>query len=203
MVPLSSGRVLVLSPHSDDGELGAGGTISRLIEEESEVYYTSFYTSPILMRECKNSVYSLGIPTENIINFDYEVRKFPENRQKILDDLLRLKDEIRPELVVCPSSYDIHQDHQVVYVETLRAFKTSCSIWGYEHPWNNCLFTTDIFVRLEEHHIEKKIEALKKYTSQAYRQYMAPQYILGLACVRGTQIGHRLAEAFETLRIVL
>ncbi len=202
MRSLNFNKVLVFSPHSDDGELGVGGTVSRMLEEEKEVHYVSFYTSPTLRRECKNATQSLGILPKNIVSLDYTVRHFPEYRQRILDEMIHFRDTISPDLVLCPSSYDVHQDHQIIHVETLRAFKTDCSIWGYEHPWNNFSFTTDIFVRLEEHHIEKKISALGKYTSQAYRPYMTPEYIRSLARVRGLQIKYHLAEAFEMLRVV-
>jgi len=48
---------------------------------------------------------------------------FPENRQKILEDLIKIKKEIKPDLIFVPSFNDIHQDHQVLTQEGLRAFK--------------------------------------------------------------------------------
>ena len=43
----ANNRVLVLAPHTDDGELGCGGTISRMVEEGREVYYAAFSTAAV------------------------------------------------------------------------------------------------------------------------------------------------------------
>ncbi|RLF92368.1 PIG-L family deacetylase, partial [Thermococci archaeon] len=140
-------RILVLSPHTDDGEIGAGGTIARFVEEGKEIYYVAFssceasvpkgFPEDVLKIECKKATSILGINPENVILLEYEVRTFPLHRQEILDDMIALNRQIKPELVLVPSSNDIHQDHQVIYAEALRAFKKNASIWGYEHPWNN------------------------------------------------------------------
>lgn len=85
----------------------------------------------------------------------------------------------------------------------MRAFKKNSSIWGYEHPWNNLTFTTDIFVKLEEKQIKKKVEALKAYKSQDFRTYFDERYIRALAYTRGTQVNFTYAEAFELVRLLV
>jgi len=206
-------KILVLSPHTDDGEIGAGGTIARFVEEEKEIYYVAFssceasvpkeFPEDVLKTECKKATNILGIKPENVILLEYEVRTFPLHRQKILDDMIALNRQIKPELVLVPSSNDMHQDHQVIYAEALRAFKKNASIWGYEHPWNNLTFTTDIFVKLEERHIKKKIEAMKQYESQNFRPYFDEKYIKALAYMRGTQVDYPFAETFELIRLLV
>jgi len=206
-------KILILSPHTDDGEIGAGGTIARFIEEGKEIYYVAFssceasvpagFPGDILKKECKKATGILDIKPENVILMDYEVRMFPLHRQGILDDMIALNKELGPDLILVPSSNDIHQDHQVIYAEALRAFKKNASIWGYEHPWNNLTFTTDIFVKLEERHIMKKIEAMKQYESQNFRPYFDEKYIKALAYVRGAQVNYTFAEAFELIRLLV
>jgi len=206
-------RILVLSPHTDDGEIGAGGTVARFVEEEKEIYYVAFssceasvpkgFPEDVLKIECKKATSILGIKPENVILLEYEVRTFPLHRQEILDDMIALNRQIKPELVLVPSSNDIHQDHQVIYAEALRAFKKNASIWGYEHPWNNLTFTTDIFVKLEERHIKKKIDAMKQYESQNFRPYFDEKYIKALAYMRGTQVDYPFAETFELIRLLV
>ena len=117
--------------------------------------------------------------------------------------MIALNNQIKPDLVLVPSSNDIHQDHHTIYKEALRAFKKISSIWGYEHPWNNLTFTTDIFVRLEEEHVEKKIEAMKQYKSQEFRPYFDEKYIKALAYMRGTQVDYPFAETFELIRLLV
>ncbi len=117
--------------------------------------------------------------------------------------MIDLNKKIKPDLVLIPSSNDTHQDHQTIHQEALRAFKKTSSIWGYEHPWNNLTFTTDIFVRLEERHVKKKIEAMGQYKSQDFRTYFDEKYIKALAYTRGTQVDYSFAETFELLRLLV
>jgi len=205
-------NVLVLAPHTDDGELGAGGTISLLLENNAMVYYVAFSTakesvrdglpSDILKTEVKNATRTLGIKEENLIIFDYQVRQLNFHRQEILEDLIMLRKKVSFDLVLVPSLNDIHQDHLTVAEEGLRAFK-STSVLGYELIWNNLTFNTTCFVKLEERHLLNKISALSKYESQAERNYFSPEFVKSLAKTRGVQIGAPYAEAFEVIRWVM
>lgn len=204
-------RILVLAPHTDDGELGCGATINRMIEEGSEVYYLAFsaceqsvlkeFPSDILITEVKEATQRLGIKPENLILLKYEVRTFNFRRQDILNDMIYYRDLIKPDLVFMPCSNDVHQDHETIYKEGVRAFKF-CSILCYELPWNNFSMTTSMFVNLEIKHIQAKIEALKAYKSQAHRPYANEQFIKSLAITRGTQVQTEYAEAFEIKRVL-
>lgn len=205
-------RILVLAPHTDDGEIGCGGSIARFIEEGKEVYYVAFSTARKSLRsglppntleiEVKAATKVLGIEESHLILFDYEVRMFPKYRQEILENMIKIREKINPDLVLVPSPTDIHQDHQVIANEALRAFK-KITILGYEEPWNNIVFSTKNFIKLEKRHIIKKIEALKCYKSQMHRTYLTEDFVWSLARIRGTQIENEYAEAFEVLRFIL
>lgn len=196
--------VLVLSPHTDDGELGAGGTIARFVEEGREVFCLAFSTAdkPQLHREFRAAMTVLGLPEGNVGVHDFPRRNFPQYRQAILQHLITVQEQYGPDLVLVPSPHDIHQDHQVVTAEALRAFKLA-SVLGYELPWNNLMFETRCFVLLENSHIAKKVEALKCYESQGHRAYLSEGLIWGLAKTRGTQVEAQFAEAFEVLRWIV
>jgi len=206
-------RILVISPHTDDGELGAGGAIARFIEEGREVYFLVFSscaksipegTDPsVIKEECRLATQTLGIPPDRLFMLDYEVRTFPEHRQEILKDLIIFKQKIQPDMVLVTSSNDTHQDHMTIYWETLRAFKKTASIFGYEHPWNNLTFTTDIFIKLKEQHLAKKLEALNNYKSQSDKNYFNEEYLRSLALTRGLNVDWQYAEAFELIRMVM
>jgi LmbE family N-acetylglucosaminyl deacetylase len=205
-------KVLVLAPHTDDGELGAGGSIVKLIESKAEVYYAAFSTAEqsvpagfprdILKTEVKKATLRLGIKEDNLLIYNYEVRKLNYVRQEILEELIRLRKQINPDLVFLPSLNDIHQDHSTIAQEGLRAFKQR-TILGYELIWNNLTFSTSCFVQLQDRHIRQKCEALKEYTSQQHRDYISEEFIRSLAKTRGVQIGSEYAEAFEIIRLVL
>ncbi len=205
-------RILVLAPHTDDGEFGCGGSIARLIEEGKEVYYVAFSTAEdsvpdgfpknILEIEVREATKILGINPNNLIIYKFQVRKLNYVRQEILEELVRMKSKINPDLVFIPSPNDLHQDHYTVAMEGMRAFK-QVSILGYELPWNNITFHTQAFTKLEESHIMRKIEALKAYKSQQNRYYANEDFIRSLAITRGTQISVKYAEAFEVIRWVM
>jgi hypothetical protein len=206
---MSQQKVLVLAPHTDDGELGCGGSIARKIEEGAEVMYVAFsictrslpegWDPMTLAHEVKAATKILGLKEENLVLFDYDVRRFKEFRQDILEELVKLKKRFEPDLVFVPTPSDIHQDHQVISEEGLRAFKNT-SIVGYELPWNNISFNTRSFIKLESRHLDKKIEALKEYKSQKHRTYLNEEFIKSLAITRGVQISTKYAEAFEVIR---
>ena len=205
-------KVFVISPHTDDGELGAGGFISKLIEKKSEVFYVAFSTAEnsvpdylpkdILKSEVKEACKELGIDQKNLFIYDYEVRKLNYHRQEILEELIRLRNIHNPDLILLPTKNDIHQDHSTMFNEGLRAFKSS-TILGYELIWNNLEFSSSAFVELEKKHIEKKIKALTKYKSQSGKHYMQYDFIMSLAKVRGIQSGLEFAESFEVLRWII
>jgi LmbE family N-acetylglucosaminyl deacetylase len=204
-------RVLILAPHTDDGEFGCGGTIARFLEEKAEVRYVAFsiatkslpegFPPDTLAKEVRQATAEIGIPEDGLVLHDFEVRTFPEHRQDILELLIALGEEWEPDAVFMPSLHDVHQDHQVVAAEGLRAFKRT-TVLGYEIPWNNFNFDYQAYIGLEERHVERKVAALGKYESQQHRNYANPDYIWNLARTRGINVNRELAEVFEVYRLV-
>ena len=201
--------ILILAPHTDDGELGCGGFISKAIRQNAHVFYAAFSTadesvpstfpSNQLEIEVKNATKILGIPPQNLFVYKHSVRKLNYVRQEILDEIIGLRELIKPDIVLLPSRNDIHQDHSTITAEGIRAFK-NCSILGYELIWNNLSFSTDYFSVLANEDIHKKIDALAAYKTQEGKSYMQPDFIRSIAKVRGTQINVEYAEAFEVIR---
>jgi len=205
-------RVLLLAPHTDDGEFGCGATLAKFVEQGVQVYYVAFsicetsvpagFPPDILASEVQQATGVLGIDDQHLMVYRYPVRHFPQYRQEILEELIRLRREIGPDLVLVPSSDDVHQDHQIVCDEGVRAFKHA-SILGYELTWNNLSFAALAFVHLEKHHIDTKLESLKQYRSQQHRIYADEEFVRSLCRVRGVQAGVQYAEAFQVIRWVI
>jgi LmbE family N-acetylglucosaminyl deacetylase len=208
-------KALFISPHTDDVELGAGGTLTKLMEKGWEILWVVFSTaesslpegSPpdTLRKEFLDVANSIGLKENNLKIFDFQVRYLSSRRQEILEEMVKMKKEFSPNLVVGPSLDDNHQDHEVVAKETLRAFKDCASIICYELPWNHITFNTQLFVKVKERHIAKKIELLKRYKSQIAldRPYFQEDYIRGWAKMRGVQVKSEFAEAFEVVRWII
>lgn len=204
-------NVLVLAPHTDDGEFGCGGTIARLIEDGARVSYVAFSTATrsvpagfprdVLSKEVRAATATLGIPETDLHVCDFEVRTFPTVRQDILERMIVLNTEIAPDCVLMPSLNDLHQDHHTIAQEGLRAFKRT-TVLGYEVPWNNFSFNHQVYVTLETRHIDRKVAALNCYESQQHRNYANEDYIRSLARTRAIDVGRELAEVFELYRWV-
>ncbi|MDD4309719.1 MAG: PIG-L family deacetylase [Candidatus Cloacimonetes bacterium] len=205
-------RILVLAPHTDDGEFGCGASISKFIKLGKEVYYAAFslaeesvpepFPKNILETEVKAATNVLGIQSRNLLIYRYKVRHFAYERQAILEDLVSLNRELQPDLVFMPSLNDLHQDHTTVAIEGLRAFKRT-TILCYELPWNNIVFSNSCFINVDEDDLRTKIDALNCYQSQKSRNYASEEFIRSLAITRGTQIGTRYAEVFEVVRWII
>jgi len=170
-------RILILAPHTDDGECGCGGSIAKFVEEGDDVYYVAFssakksipegFPQNITEKEFKKATQMLGLSKDNLVSLN-----------------------------------DTHQDHNVIASEGFRAFKRT-SILGYEIPWNNLTFNTNVFIFLTETQIKKKLKALSCYHSQKMRMYGGTDFFEDLSKVRGSQIGAKYAECFETIRWVI
>lgn len=201
----------MLGAHTDD-EFGCAGLVARLVESGSDVHFACLssceesvpeaFDRDVLKREVRDAIAVLGIPEDRFYLYDFRVRHFPANRQAILEELVVLRRRIEPDLVLLPSSSDIHQDHGVVAAEGLRAFKHS-TVLGYELPMNTITFEHACFVRLEVRHLEIKRRHAAAYPSQANRAYMQAGFLESLAVVRGLQMNAPAAEAFEVVRMVV
>ncbi len=204
--------ILILAPHTDDGEFGCGGTIAKYVAEGVRAVYVAFSAAEqsvlphlprdILRTEVRKATAVLGIADEDCLVLDFEVRKFPELRQPILDKMIELSRRYQPDMVFLPSANDTHQDHQIIAQEGFRAFKRTTML-GYEVPWNNLDFRTSCFVDLSDENLETKIRAVGTYESQKHRDYASAEFIRSLALTRGVQIGKRYAESFEVVRWVI
>ena len=107
-------RFLLLAPHTDDAELGCGGTIAKFLEEKAEIYVAVFSTAEksvpkgfpktVLRDEFYRAMSVLGIKKQRLTVYNYEVRKLSYSRQEVLEELITLRKKINPDMVFLPSS---------------------------------------------------------------------------------------------------
>jgi LmbE family N-acetylglucosaminyl deacetylase len=215
ILPRVDERVLIVAPHTDDAELGCGATLMRLIEDGSSVHVAAFSSAAESLppgspgtqladefRASMTEVYGLG--DDQISLFDYRVRWFPESRQEILEQMVVLRNQFQPTLVLAPSEQDIHQDHAVIHKEATRAFARA-SLLCWELPWNRRTGGLNFYVSISEAELKAKIEALGRYESQVElrRPYFTRDVITSWARLRGAEVGVEYAEAFEIHRLIV
>lgn len=205
-------KICVLAPHTDDGELGVGGVLHKYKDTAKDIRYFAFsicrdslpadLADDTLKIECQNATNKLGISNKNVIFYDYKVRTFPENRQNILDDMISIRTKYSPDIIFTPASNDVHQDHKIIYEESVRAFKNNILL-GYEMPWNCLSHRSELLVGLDDNNLASKIKALHQYHSQLHRRYISEESIKSIATYNGLKANTNYAEAFEVIRWVI
>ena len=181
----------------------------KLLDESNDIYvYTfshceesipSIYSKNILVEEMKNAMAVAGVKTYTL--YDFKVRRFNENRQDILELLVKINNDIDPDVVFLPSVYDTHQDHQVIYNESLRAFK-NCSLISYDAPLNSQISEYNLIIPLEQKHVDKKLEIIRQYESQKFRHYSDEEYLLSVMICNGARIQKKYAETFKIIKLI-
>ena len=192
-------NILTLAAHTDDVEIGCGASLYKFSDANIKVIAFSLAPGKGVESEFDDSMSILGA------NYDLhkmQIRELSYSRQEILDILHKEANSKEYDLVFCPSSFDTHQDHAVIRDECFRAFKKT-TILGYEMPWNNRTFNTDVFIEASENNLEKKVEHFKCYKSQINKQFFTREYIFSMAKYRGYQAGREYAEAFEIVRMII
>ena len=194
-------KVLVLASHTDDESIGCGATIAKMIEQGDEVRVLAFSScdKEELPDEFYEANYVLGADCE-LSNYNF--RTLTEDRQHILQEMINYREKYNPDIVLTHSTHDFHQDHKVVSEESIRAFKHS-TILGYELPWNNIESKHQCTVEITQEHLNKKIEAIYVYKSQAHRKCVDPENIRAWAKMRGMANGCDYAEVFEVIKLRL
>ena len=198
-------KYLFIGAHVDDVQLSCGGTIHKLTKgslRDNEVWVvtmSSWYDKGNLTQEFINSLAYLGVSNYQI--YDFTVRHFANERQRILDLFITLKD-LKFDYIFTHSTADFHQDHAIIGQESIRAFKNS-NLYTYTAPWNQRTITKNHFFNLSTYDIEGKINSLKCFESQSHRQYMAPEYIMSDIKVNGLISGSEYSEGFEVINQVI
>lgn len=198
-------KALFIAAHPDDTELNAGGLLQVLLQQNCQVHHLCVSNPVISMpagfpedtfiREMGHSFDLLGVKQENRMFLDIPGRNFPQHRQDILEEFVKVRKELTPDLVICHSPKDIHQDHKTVGEEVMRAFRTA-TILTYTHPWNAREMAYNFFVEVDEKIIKNKAVALGCYKSQATRNYVSQDKLNALALTMGMMAGVDLAEGF-------
>ena len=152
-------------------------------------------------KEMLKSTSIIGFEKSKILEKNWPVRNFSYYRQDILDYMIELKKKLKPDIVFCHSTHDKHQDHATITSEAIRAFK-SCTILGYELPWNLFKFDSTLYVEISRQSANIKSRALSNYKSRSHRPYLQKERILQVMGHRGLQIEKEYAECFEVIRLI-
>lgn len=199
-------KILCIGAHPDDIELGCGALISN-IGQRSEVLCLTLsdnQKNPSLVnlpKEHKDSMAVLGVKSDHDILLDFETRRFPHQRQEILETMLQYKKSFKPDIVFVHTKNDIHQDHVTVMDEALRAFRGT-TVLGFDVLRSSYGFFPNFLFEVSEEDVEKKLVALSKYTTYADRYYFESSITKATMIRHGALAERPFAEGFDILRVV-
>ena len=199
-------KVCFIGAHPDDIEIGCGALIAH-IAGQTEVRCVTLsdnQKNPLLtnvVKEHYNSMAVLGIPKENVIVGQFETRRFPQSRQEILEYMINLNKDFKPEIVFVHTKADIHQDHATVTEEALRAFRGT-TVLGFDVIRSSYGFFPSFLVEVTEADVEKKIAAMAEYHTYDSKYYFDPMVTRATLVRHGALAERKFAEGFDILRVI-
>ncbi len=199
-------KVLFIGAHPDDIELGCGALIAN-IATCTEVLCATLsdnQKNPALqhvVEEHYRSMAVLGVPRDHARVETFETRRFPHARQEILEYLFQLNRQFRPEIVFVHTKADIHQDHNVVTEEALRAFRGT-TLLGFDALRSSDGDFPHFLVEVTEQDMERKVQALMEYKTYGEKYYFDPSVLRATLIRHGALAERPFAEGFDILRIV-
>ena len=199
-------RVLFLGAHPDDIEIGCGALIHNIVNKTELLCVTlsDNQKNPDL-KKVKNehlaSMKVLGVPETKVVFGPFETRVFPDSRQDILEYFLKLRKEFKPDLIFTHSKQDVHQDHNTMTDEALRAFR-GITVLGFDVVRSSYGFFPNFLVEVTEENVNKKIEALAQYATYQDRYYFNAELTRSIMVRHGALAERPFAEGFDILRIV-
>ncbi len=208
MIRLSPGAgplsVLLLGAHPDDVEIGCGGTLLEL-GARPDVRLTVVVATGTAARQAEaRTAVELFAPGADLRFLGLDDGRLPAAWAELKEGLCRVRDDVTPDLVLCPRRTDLHQDHALVAELTTQVWR-DVLVLEYEIPkWDGDLGTATHYVPVSEENARRKVELLDKaYPSQQDHDWWDRETFLGLMRLRGVECRSRYAEAFVARKVVL
>lgn len=211
LVPASGTlRLLAIGAHPDDIEIAAGGTLLRLVAEVADLraQVVVLSATPPRAAEARAAAADLfgGAGELTVEVHDLADGHLPAQWGEVKRLLESLARSSRPDLILCPSPADAHQDHRLIG-ELVRTSFRDHLILHYEVPkWDGDLGATGAthYVPLDRALIERKCTLLRnRFPSQAGRDWFSDETFTALARLRGLECRARYAEAFAVGKALL
>lgn len=198
-------RMLFIGANPDDIELGCGAFLHHVLPY-SEVRCLTLSGNrknpelKNLVQEHVASLSVLGLAREQIIVEKFETRKFPQQRQEVLEYLFQQRLDFKPDMVFVHTRSDIHQDHNVVTEEALRAFRGT-TLLGFDVVRSSYGFFPHFLVEVSAEDVQAKLDALACYKTYSDKYYFDPSLLRSTMVRHGALAEKPYAEGFDILRI--
>jgi LmbE family N-acetylglucosaminyl deacetylase len=215
MMPMDLGkrrglRILALGAHSDDIEIGCGGTILRLLKESpgTRVHWVVFGANGERAKEATLSAQDFlrGAGERTIAVKGFRDGFLPYLGADVKDVFEQLKREVSPDLILTHYRNDLHQDHRLVCELTWNTWRDHL-IWEYEIPkYDGDMGTPNVYVSLQRALCKRKISlVMKHFATQRSKRWFTPDLFESLLRLRGIEAAgpHPYAEAFYGRKVLV
>lgn len=203
-------RILCLGAHSDDIEIGCGGTMLRLLSEHGDVdvHWVVFGSSGRRNGEAEASAkkFLAGAKRHKIRIEDFEDGFFPYKGAELKKFFEKLKRRVSPDLVFSHSRHDLHQDHRLVSELTWQTFRDHLILEYEVVKYDGDLGAPNFFVHLSEPICRKKIgHIMSSFKSQKSKDWFTPDAFFSILRIRGieSKAPEQYAEGFTCRKIVV
>ena len=202
--------VLCLGAHADDIEIGCGGTLLKLTEQNPNitVYWVVFSATPARAREAKHSaqVFLRRAHTKTILIKTFRDSYFPFMGARIKKFVQQLSHKVAPDLIFTHHRKDLHQDHRLLAELTWNAFRNHL-IFEYEIPkYDGDMGAPNAYVRLTKGTAERKVRHIcEQFKTQKSKQWFSEDTFMALLRLRGIESNApgKYAEAFYCHKMLL
>ena len=194
-------NILCLGAHSDDIEIGCGGTLLKLIRDHDRlnIWWVVFSAENGRSREARSSARAFlrGVSRKKIIVKQFRGSFFPFDGEHIKEYFEQIKGTFRPDLIFTHYRDDRHQDHRVLSDLAWNTFRNHL-ILEYEIPkYDGDLGIPNAFIRLDEETCRRKVEYLCRFfLTQTNKHWFSEDTFLSLMRLRGMECATKYAEAF-------
>ena len=206
----SARRILCLGAHSDDIEIGMGGTLLKLAEKRSdlEVWWIVFSAPGYRAAEAEESAndFLSGIKNREIRIGSFRESYFPSEWLSIKDWFEQIKEQFDPEIVFTHCRCDRHQDHRVLSDLTWNTFRNHLILEYEILKYDGDVGSPNVFVPLSEQHCARKIELLlKHFKTQSTKHWFTSDSFAAMHRIRGIECASQSgrAEAFYCRKLVV
>ncbi len=200
--------ILCLGSHSDDIEIGCGGTILKLLAENNsvDVFWVMLSATEERADEANRSA---ELFLEKASNKTIMVKKFRETffpycATEIKEFFKKLKNEISPDLIFTHRREDLHQDHRLVSELTWNTFRDHL-IMEYEIPkYEGDLGQPNIFVKLSRQTCEQKVATIfNTFLTQRTKKWFSEDTFWALLRLRGVESNSEFAEGLYCRKMIM
>jgi LmbE family N-acetylglucosaminyl deacetylase len=203
-------HLLCLGAHCDDIEIGCGGTLLKLIENQrvQSIKWVVFTSNPDRAKEARASAeeFLKDVPEKEIIVKNYRDGFLPQLASEVKEEFEAIKKSFSPDIIFTHYRQDLHQDHRLLADFTWNTFRNHL-ILEYEIPkYDGDLGNPNFFVHLDARQAKRKSDImLACFESQASKHWFDEETFLALMRLRGMQSAatSKYAEAFYTRKLVM